>query len=336
MSKFLLYLFVGISIVIAALIVVVGLGGVEDSEEIVSATIPYSGYKVLYIDSYHEGYEWSDSITKGVRDVFEGTGVELKIYRMDTKRNGDEEFKVQAGLDVKKIIEEFNPDVLLVSDDNAFKYLVMPYYKDVELPVVFCGLNWDASLYGAPYSNTAGMVEVALIPQLLGHLTPYVKGDKIGYFSADTLTSRKEGEYYKKFFNLDLTEVYVKTLDEWKTEFVNIQEDVDILIIGNNAGIDEWDDDEMKSFSEENVAVPVGAIDYWMTFYSLIGFVKVPEEQGEWSAKAALRILDGESPSDVGVVENKKGNIILNIKHADKLGIEFDSSLLKVAETVYS
>ena len=49
--------------------------------------------KVLFIDSYHEGYDWSDGITRGVKSVLEGSGVNLKVIRMDTKRNNSEEFK---------------------------------------------------------------------------------------------------------------------------------------------------------------------------------------------------------------------------------------------------
>ena len=55
--------------------------------------------RVLFIDSYHEGYPWSDGITAGIQGVFEGTNVTLKVHRMDTKRNGSEEFKKKAALE---------------------------------------------------------------------------------------------------------------------------------------------------------------------------------------------------------------------------------------------
>ena len=53
----------------------------------------YDGKKVLFIDSYHEGYGWSDGITKGIETTLDGSGVELNIVRMDTKRNTDDAFK---------------------------------------------------------------------------------------------------------------------------------------------------------------------------------------------------------------------------------------------------
>ncbi len=49
---------------------------------------------------------------------------------MDTKRNTSEEFKQEAALKAKALIESSNPDVVIVSDDNAVKCLVQPYnYK---------------------------------------------------------------------------------------------------------------------------------------------------------------------------------------------------------------
>jgi hypothetical protein len=49
--------------------------------------------KVLLIDSYHEGYEWSDGIVNGAKKAFKDSGIDLKVFRMDTKRNGSDDFK---------------------------------------------------------------------------------------------------------------------------------------------------------------------------------------------------------------------------------------------------
>ena len=59
----------------------------------VEPQLDYMGKKILFVDSYHQGYEWSDGIEAGLRHGLEGAGVELKIVRMDTKRNTDDEFR---------------------------------------------------------------------------------------------------------------------------------------------------------------------------------------------------------------------------------------------------
>ena len=123
-----------------------------------------AGKKVLFVDSYHEGYAWGDGIISGIKTVLEGSGVELKIFRMDTKRNGEKAFKESAALKAKAEIEDFKPDVVIAGDDNASKYLVVPYYKDASLPFIFCGVNWDATGYGFPFKNVTGMLETGHQP----------------------------------------------------------------------------------------------------------------------------------------------------------------------------
>jgi len=112
-----------------------------------------AGKKVLFVDSYHEGYAWSDGVLNGVETGLDGKDVELKVIRMDTKRNKTDDFKKAAALKVKAEIESFKPDVVIASDDNAAKFLIVPYYKNSDLPFVFCGVSWDASGYGFPVSQ---------------------------------------------------------------------------------------------------------------------------------------------------------------------------------------
>jgi ABC-type uncharacterized transport system substrate-binding protein len=290
--------------------------------------------KVFFIDSYHEGYEWSDGIVQGVRSVF-GDQIELNIHRMDTKNNPSEEFARNAGDEVRQAIEAWGPAVVIAADDNASRHVVAPFYADTELPVVFCGVNWDASVYGFPTKNVCGMEEVALIAPLLQQLKSFAKGERIGYISADTVTTRKEAEYIQKIFGIDFEmEVYATAVSEWETQFKELQGAVDMLIIGNAAGITDWSDPDAVQFVREESRIPSGCIHDFMAPYALVGYTKVAEEQGEWAAAAALRILNGERPESIGVVQNKKGNLYVNLPIATKLGIRFPLNVLKNAKVI--
>ncbi|MBD3355118.1 ABC transporter substrate-binding protein [Candidatus Woesearchaeota archaeon] len=308
-----------------------------DSSDITgSAVSPYQGKKILYIDSYHQSYEWSKEITNGIKTTLEGKGIELKIHSLDTKNNPSEEFKQQAALEAKNIIEEFQPDVLIVSDDNAMKYIVQEYYKDAELPVVFCGVNWDASGYDAPYSNTAGMVEVVLIDKAIEEVSKHANGNRVGFLTGDLLSEHKNAEYFVKYLDINLQETsFVKNFEEWKNAFLDLQEKVDIIIMGVPAGIENFNEQEAEDFILENVKIPIVIEHDWLIQYALLSYSKIAKEQGEWSAETALRILDGENAGDIPVVQNKKGKIALNLKMAEKLGITFSPELLKNAETIY-
>ena len=106
--------------------------------------------KVLYIDSYHAEYEPSMIMHKAVSSVLEPAGVEIKFVYMDAKRQKSDELLRIAALSIKSVIEKWEPDIVLAADDAASKYLVMPYYKDADLPFVFIGVNWDVKQYGYP------------------------------------------------------------------------------------------------------------------------------------------------------------------------------------------
>ncbi|MBK7543634.1 MAG: ABC transporter substrate binding protein [Candidatus Competibacter sp.] len=283
----------------------------------------YEGKKILYINSYHVGYEGSDPITQGIEAVLKKYPIELQIIYMDTKRNPAEDFSQAAALKAKAVIEEFRPDVVIASDDNASKYLIMPYYKDAELPFVFCGVNWDASVYGFPYKNVTGMIEVALVSEIFRHLKKYAKGNRIGFIAGDTLSERKNLEYYIKRFDIEFSKIYfATTFEEWKQSYLKLQDEVDMAMMTSHVGIVDWNDQEARAFAENHVKIPIGTEHRWSIPFALVGVAKDFEEMGAWSAYAALKILDGVAPSKIPITANKKGQLLFNVRMAEKLGID--------------
>lgn len=288
--------------------------------------------KVLYIDSYHSGYAWSDGITRGIQDTLQGKNVELRIFRMDTKRNTEDAFKKQAALKAKALIESYRPDIVIASDDNASAYLIKPYFKDAKLPFIFCGINWSAEKYGYPYRNVTGMIEVAPLPKLLYSLKKFTSGIvRVGYLAADVTTARKQGYYYKKRFGVDLVERYVKDFAEWQREFVAIQNECQILIVGNNAGINDWDDHQAERTVMSSTRIPTGCIFPWLIPYSFLGYTLVAEEQGEWAAQTALKVLSGADVGAIPMTQNTKGDLTINQRVASVLQVRIPPSFTKRA-----
>ena len=289
--------------------------------------------RVLFIDSYHAGYEWSDGITAAVEQVLADENVVLRIHRMDTKNNTSEDFKQRAGLLAKAVIEEFDPDLVIATDDNAQKYVIAPYYRNSDLPVVFAGVNWDASVYGYPADNITGMIEVSAVPEMLGLIRRITPGQRVGSINGDTETYRKEIKNYSDVLGMDFDEDRrVSTFDEWKAAFLEMQDRVDILYMYNNAGIAGWDDDEANRFVLQNARIPSGSVQPWMAPYVLVTFTKDPYEQGEYAAQTALRILGGESPRDIPLVTNRRGNVLLNAELARALGLSIPAEMLATAD----
>ncbi len=337
---------------------------------LISASMVFAqqGKKLLYIDSYHEGYAWSDAITNGIK---KNTlpGVELKVFRMDTKRKSDESSKVLAGIKAIEEISRFRPDVVIVSDDNAVKYVVVPYItnqkkikyqikdsanKEIDqeqnisveynpyLPFIFCGINWDASKYNLPKERATGMLEVSLYDALIVQLDNTWKSKnkgvsrkiRYGFISADNETEKKEKEQLSLLITLDEV-VFVKTFDEWATEFQKLQNKVDILFFINNAGISNWDDEKAAQIvTRENLKSITGSIYDFMSTFVLITYAKLGEEQGEWSAKQAMAILKGKQISEIPVSKNQRGMFYINLNIAKKIKVFFPIEFLQIATLI--
>jgi ABC-type uncharacterized transport system substrate-binding protein len=295
----------------------------------------YTGKKMLWVDSYHQGYEWSDEIEKGIREVLYETGVNLQIVRMDSKRNDTATYGWDAGLKARDAVQEFKPDVVIASDDNAQKYLVVPFLKGSELPVIFCGVNWDASIYGYPTANITGMIEEDLVQEMLKKFQPHARGKRIGYLAGNVETERKIVDIYnKRFFDGKMKTYLVNSMEAFKEAFLRAQEEVDMLYISNYTGITDWHPAAAEKFLFNNSKIPTGSHNSFMAPYVLFTVAKLPLEQGNFAAKTALRILDGLSPAQIPVAVNELNHITINLKMAQAAGFVLPASLLKGATII--
>lgn len=300
-----------------------------------NSTTDYAGKRVLEIDAYHEAFPWTASITQGVRDILEPSGVTCEVLRLDTKRKSSPEDIKQAVRLARQKIDDFKPDVVIASDDNVAKHLIVPHYRNGSLPFVFVGVNWSADEYGFPCSNVTGQVEVTHIQETIDLLRRYAKGDRIGVITGDTFTEHKDVDNFKKVLGVQfVSEHYVKTFEEWKESYKALQSEVDMFILGNYIGIEGFDNAKALDFIRKNARIPSGTYNEEFMEFAVVGIVKDPREIGHWAAQTALRILDGESPGDIPVTRNEKGILILNIELARRLGITFEPALLETARIV--
>ncbi|MFA5100826.1 MAG: ABC transporter substrate binding protein [Candidatus Omnitrophota bacterium] len=295
----------------------------------------YKNKKIVYLNSYHRGYHWSDGELSGARDELAHTGVEFRVFYMDTKRNPSHAYGKFIGMKTKRFIEKFRPDVIIAADDNAFEYVIKPYYRDAAVPVVFCGINWDVSIYKAPYRNTTGVIEIGLVGQTYKLLRPYAKGNKVGIIGFDTDSERKNAQYYPRQIDARCVRMdFVKDFESWKRSFLEVQKQVDIVIVADPSGIKNWDEKKAEEFVLANVRIPVGTETQAMMPVCLLGLTKIPQEQGRYAAAMALKIIDGVKPADMPIVANKKGDLHLNLKMAEKLNIIFTPSMLRSAKVI--
>ncbi|WP_143890848.1 ABC transporter substrate-binding protein [Desulfomicrobium baculatum] len=299
------------------------------------AAAPFQGKRILWVESYHEGFSWSDGIARGVEKILDGTGVELRVVHMDTKRNPSAQHAEASAREASRILREFDPHMVMASDDNAQRYFVVPFLKGGDLPVVAAGINWDAGEHGYPAPNVTGMVEVNLLDPAKAMLRKFGQGDRFGYIAADSESERKNVLIYNaRSFQGKLQGLLVSRFEEFLRAFNEVQARSDMLIMGGNGGIEGWDDAVAREFLRKHTRVPTGSFDEYLAPYVIFTFAKDPEEQGEWMALTALRVLGGESPASIPMVENRRVRLIVNLKLARAAGLVLPVSLLKTATVI--
>ena len=273
-----------------------------------------SAWTCVYVSSYHKGYAWSDAVERGLRSELDGK-CDLIQIDMDTKRNKSELYKIRKSREVAEEIMKIKPDVLITSDDNAAKYLVVPYFKGGNLPVIFSGINWTVEEYGFPAANVTGMVEVAPVrPMLKWAQRLTSQGSRGFYIGSDTLTEEKNLKHLVKVaddMQISISSKLVSGREAWQSAFKEA-EDADFIILGSNAGIDDWDEKIIISFVRENAQKLILTNNDWMLPFSMLGFVKIPQEQGEWAAKTAIAIHQGTPIQRIPIVANRKWEIYEN------------------------
>lgn len=103
-----------------------------------------------------------------------------------------------------------------------------------------------------------------------------------------------------------------------------------MAMMTSHVGILGWDDAQARDFAEQHVKIPIGTEHRWSIPFALMGVAKDFEEMGSWSARAALKILDGVPPSKIPITANKKGQLLFNARMAEKLGIGSIPSLAEI------
>ncbi len=304
--------------------------------------------RILFVNSYHTGYGWSDGIERGfcralglhpediASTAVENSRFQVRFERMDSKNHPDEDLLRAAASRIRGVIADWQPDLIVLSDDNAVRYLVDRLRTEPRRPVLFCGVNWDIADYGLPAPHIRGMIEVDPMDQVVQALKRHSEGDRVGFIGANLVSNHKVLAAYRERLNIAIGPAYtVDTFDQWKNAFARLQGESDLLICSSASGVQGWDGDAAVEFAKATVRVPTGTTLPTMMGVSMLGIVRVPEEQGWWVGQQAKRILGGKTGIDhIEVTANQNNRMLLNLALASQVGIAFAPELIKAATIV--
>ena len=243
-----------------------------------------------------------------------------------------------AGQTAVEVLREFEPNVVVTSDDDAQRYFAARFAGDSSAPAfVFCGVNQDPAQYGYPAFNVTGVVERLAWREsieLLRRMRPDIR--RI-ITVLDTRPSSLAGATMMRLdtpTGIEAEWVVVDTFDTWRQTILSAGAAHDaVAILSFHNLLDEAGksvpDSEVMRWTAENTAIPsLGFFDYAVADGALCGVIQTGFEHGTLAAGMALRILDGERAGDIPIVEKTQGLIMLNLKTARKLRMNIPDALI--------
>lgn len=305
-----------------------------------------AGNHVLLVHSYHEGYDWTDEITRGVQNGFVGKEIELTIFYMDTKRKPDPSAKERAGRLAIETARNIDPDVIITADDNAQEYVAKALRGQQRPQIVFCGVNADPALYGFPASNVTGIVERPHFVQsfeMLQVIDPTVR--TVAIITDDSTTSdRLITDIKSKTLPLMITAIAQPiTFLEWQQRIEEFQHTVDAICIivyhtikAKAGGETIMPPKEVMAWTVENNTKPLFSVaPFGVEEGALFGVVNSGHEQGLAAAEMAHQLLNKEKAKNIPVAYPKKGAVFLNIKTAEKMGYEIPYHIIQSTDKIF-
>jgi diguanylate cyclase (GGDEF)-like protein len=282
---------------------------------------------ILYFNSYHSGYKWSDDIYNGIKSglELEENNINLEVEYMDTQRNTSNEY-------IEALVEMYiykysnsSYDIIISSDDAAFNFLI-EYGNQIfsDTPVVFCGINYYEDDMLDQNNNYTGVVEGYDIESTVNislKLHPGV--NKVYYITGESLTSKsilKEHEkVVSQFTDIEFVRIEGDNLYEIKTKIEELDENAIILyyIYFLDKDNNHYSYNEAIQEIEQISSLPIyGVWDFNLGYGINGGKLVSGYTQGKTAADMTLQIINGQNPNDISVIV------------ADKTDYKFDNDML--------
>jgi ABC-type uncharacterized transport system substrate-binding protein len=305
--------------------------------------VPVAEQKVLLIFSYHDEFPWVIEETRGTEEIFEAKPVKIDTFYLDTKRNTSNEWKKQIAEDAMNKISDYDPDIVIVFDDNACE-LVAKRYIGEDLPIVFCGMNGEPEDYGFPARNITGVIERAHFKETITLLKSLVPDGGRATIITDNSPSSQAiiARARSTALPIDIDEFYcTDDFDTWKAKVIELQSEVDVIGLALYHTIKEKGDqvslpaESVLGWTLSNSRIPEFAIfDFTVRGGALCGVTLSGYEQGKVAAEIAVKILDGQNPANIPIQSPKESKPIVNTSRAKDLNIDIPTDMVNKVEIV--
>jgi two-component system, cell cycle sensor histidine kinase and response regulator CckA len=291
--------------------------------------------RVLLLNSYQQGFEWTDRIVEAAMRTLSArlTNPEFYVEYMDAKRaTGSAHTEL-----LREILEikyaDVRLDAIIASDDDALQFL-LKYHDELfpRTPVVFCAVNDYSDDMLAGRDLFTGVVEAEDIQatiELAGRLRPGVR--RVYVISDATTTGtgiRKDAAETAR----RIPGVQFEYLDGWKLSNQELLAKLAALPPDSIVLATTWYRDRTGAYLPYRTAYPKIAAVSPVPVYSLVdivlpygivgGKLVSPSLQGAAAAEMAVRImLEGKKPSDIPVLKHSPNAYMFNYGALQRFGI---------------
>ncbi len=304
-------------------------------------------WKVLHVMSYHSPWIWTDDQFNGFKAALKGLDIEYRVFQMDTKRKSSEAWKEKAGREARRLIDSWKPDLVYTTDDNAQQY-VTRYYINSGIPFVFSGVNEDPGKYGfVGSSNVTGVLEQEHFVEtvrLLKEIVPGVRRIAVIFDDGPTWpgVARRMKAKLDQLPDVEfISWEVIRTFRRYKERISELQREADAVALlgiftfkdekGRNVPYTEvlrWtaDNSRLPDFSFWKSRIPYGTL----CAVTVSGY-----EQGHAAGRIARGILtEGRSPSSYPMRPTVKGEPVISLARAKRLGLRVKTSVLLASEVI--
>ena len=290
-------------------------------------------YRVLVLNSYHQGYKWTDDMGRGIEKVFKESQVpyEISVDFMDTKRLFNAEYlKVLKGLFREKY-EDMLFDVIISTDDNAFNFLLE--HRDnlfAGAPVVFCGVNnMDEKLL----AGRTGFTGVSEDPDFKANIDTILKihpnTNEIAVAIDRTTTGLKVHETLMDVV-ADYPQIKWRFLEDFTMEELveNVSSLHDNAVVLYTLFLRDKEerfyeyDQSIKLITEASPVPVYGTWDFSLGYGIVGGMLTSGFYEGVDAARIALRVLEGESPELIPIVRESPNRYMFDFRIMERFGID--------------
>jgi len=300
-----------------------------------AATVSAADWKnVLILNSYHQGYKWTDDETRGILDALapERSRTKVTIQYLDTKRLSDSRyFQSLHDLFARKYRKtEF--DVILAVDTDAFIFL-KKYRDDLfpRTPIVFCGINYlqKHDLEGTfLFTGVNEDADITAGIDLVLRLHPDTR-EIIAITDTSVTGQAVRGEFEKvlpRYAERIRTEIVDDiSMDDLRTKVSRLGKGTVVFYTfffrDKNGNVFEYDESAEMITAASNVPV-YGAWDFSFGFGIVGGVLTSGYVQGKTAGQIARRILNGEDPAAIPVIWHSPSQAMFDYALMSKFGIQ--------------